>query len=105
MEIRAGAGGDEAAIFAGELGRMYFRFVEECGFKVELIDKSEGAPGCVKEMIFAVRGNGAYGRLKYEIIVRHRPQSPHRRSSRCRACSKNRDTPRLFHVGETPASL
>ncbi len=73
IEVRAGSGGDEAAIFAGELGRMYFRYAEESGLKVELIDKSEGSPGCIKEMIFAVRGDGAYGKLKYESGV-HRVQ-------------------------------
>ncbi len=73
IEVRAGAGGDEAAIFASELGRMYFRYAEDNGFKVELMSKSEGSPGCVKEMIFAVRGEGAYGKMKYESGV-HRVQ-------------------------------
>lgn len=73
IEIRAGAGGDEAAIFAGELGRMYFRYAENNGFKIELLSKNESAPGCIKELIFAVRGNGAYGRMKYESGV-HRVQ-------------------------------
>ncbi|MDA1060362.1 MAG: peptide chain release factor 1 [bacterium] len=73
IEIRAGAGGDEAALFASELGRMYFRYAENNGFKVELMSKSEGSPGCVKEMIFAIRGDGAYGRMKYESGV-HRVQ-------------------------------
>jgi peptide chain release factor 1 len=73
MEIRAGAGGDEAAIFAAELMRMYMRYVEGKGFKVELIDKSEGDPGCIKEVIFKVDGDGAYGELKYESGV-HRVQ-------------------------------
>ncbi len=73
IEIRAGAGGDEAAIFASDLSRMYFRFAENCGYKVELLSKSEGNPGCVKEIIFAVRGDGAYGKMKYESGV-HRVQ-------------------------------
>ncbi|NIA02013.1 MAG: peptide chain release factor 1 [Nitrospirae bacterium] len=73
VEIRAGAGGDEAAIFAGELGRMYFKYAENNGLKTELMSKSEGTPGCVKEMIFAVRGDGAYGKMKYESGV-HRVQ-------------------------------
>jgi peptide chain release factor 1 len=73
IEIRAGAGGDEAAMFAGELARMYFRFAENTGLKIELMSKSEGSPGCVKEIIFAVRGNGSYGKMKYEIGV-HRVQ-------------------------------
>ncbi|MBU1151584.1 peptide chain release factor 1, partial [Patescibacteria group bacterium] len=73
VEIRAGAGGDEAAIFAAELSRMYFRFAEENGFKVEIFSKSEGSPGCIKEIIFAVRGDGAYGKMQYESGV-HRVQ-------------------------------
>ncbi len=73
VEIRAGAGGDEAAIFAGELSRMYFKYAENNGFKVELMSKSEGSPGCIKEIIFALRGGGAYGRMKYESGV-HRVQ-------------------------------
>ena len=73
MEIRAGAGGDEAAIFASELMRMYMKYAEGKGFKIELIDKSEGDPGCIKEVIFKVAGGGAYGELKYESGV-HRVQ-------------------------------
>lgn len=73
VEIRAGAGGDEAAIFAADLSRMYFRFAEDCGYKIDLLSKSEGSPGCVKEIIFAVRGDGAYGKMKYESGV-HRVQ-------------------------------
>lgn len=73
IEIRAGAGGDEAAIFAAELVRMYMRYAEDHGLKVELMSKSEGAPGCIKEIIFALRGENAYGRMKYESGV-HRVQ-------------------------------
>lgn len=73
LEIRAGTGGDEAALFAGEISRMYMKFAEMRGFKVELIEKSEGAPGCIKEIIFAVRGENAYGTMKYESGV-HRVQ-------------------------------
>lgn len=73
VEVRAGAGGDEAALFAGEIARMYFRFAERVGYKVELMEKSEGNPGCIKEMIFAVRGEGSYGKMKYESGV-HRVQ-------------------------------
>jgi peptide chain release factor 1 len=73
VEIRAGAGGDEAAIFAGEISRMYLRYAENNGLKVELISKSEGDPGCIKELIFVVRGEKAYGKLKYESGV-HRVQ-------------------------------
>jgi peptide chain release factor 1 len=73
IEVRAGAGGDEAAIFAGELARMYMKYAENNGFKVELMSKSEGEPGCIKEMIFALRGEGAYGKMKFESGV-HRVQ-------------------------------
>ncbi|MEK7673022.1 MAG: peptide chain release factor 1 [Patescibacteria group bacterium] len=73
IEIRAGAGGDEAGLFAGELGRMYFRFAESRGFKVELMSQSEGAPGVMKELIFAIRGQNAYGAMKFESGV-HRVQ-------------------------------
>ncbi len=73
VEVRAGAGGDEAGIFAGELARMYMRFAETKGLKVELFSKSEGSPGVVKETVFALRGEGAYGIMKYESGV-HRVQ-------------------------------
>ena len=73
IEVRAGAGGDEAGIFANEIGRMYFRYAEDNNMKVELIEKNEGSPGCVKEMIFAIRGDGSYGLMKYESGV-HRVQ-------------------------------
>jgi peptide chain release factor 1 len=74
FEIRAGAGGEEAALFAGELARMYMRYVEKIGFKVELINKNEAAGGGLKEIIFKVKGgDGAFGKLKYESGV-HRVQ-------------------------------
>lgn len=73
IEIRAGAGGDEAGIFAGELVRMYMKYVETRGLKTELLNRSEGDPGVVKEVVFAVRGDNAYGLMKYESGV-HRVQ-------------------------------
>ena len=73
FEIRAGAGGDEAALFAEELSRMYFRYAESVGFKVELISRSDNVVGGVKEIIFKVDGPGAYGQMKYESGV-HRVQ-------------------------------
>ncbi len=73
IEVRAAAGGDEAGIFAAELARMYCRYAEDNGFKIELMSKSEGTPGSIKEMIFALRGTGAYGKMKYESGV-HRVQ-------------------------------
>ena len=73
IEIRAGAGGDEAALFVGELSRMYMKYAENSGYNVELMSKSEGAPGCIKEIIFAVRGLNAYASMKFESGV-HRVQ-------------------------------
>lgn len=73
VEIRAGTGGDEAALFAGDLFRMYTRFAETRRWKVELITVSEGSAGGVKEAIFVVRGPLAYGDLRYESGV-HRVQ-------------------------------
>lgn len=73
VEIRAGTGGDEAALFAGDLLRMYSRFAEDRGWKVELLSQAEGSAGGVKEAIFVVRGSNAYGDLRYESGV-HRVQ-------------------------------
>ncbi len=73
VEIRAGAGGEEAALFGAELARAYMRFAEMKGLKVELISKSEAAAGGIKEMIFKLVGDGAYGLMKFESGV-HRVQ-------------------------------
>lgn len=73
VEIRGGAGGDESAIFAGDLFRMYSKFVERKGWKMEVTSQSEGAAGGFKEIIFKVIGEGVYGVLKYESGV-HRVQ-------------------------------
>jgi peptide chain release factor 1 len=73
LEIRAGTGGDEASLFAGELLRMYTRFAERRGLRVELLTLSEGNVGGIKEVIAAVRGAGAYGLLRRESGV-HRVQ-------------------------------
>ena len=73
LEIRAGTGGDEASIFAGDLYRMYSRFMEKQGWKVELIDETEGTSGGYKEIILKVTGDEVYGTLKYEAGV-HRVQ-------------------------------
>lgn len=73
MEIRGGAGGEEAALFAGELFRMYSKFSEQCGFKIELISKSEAAAGGLKEIIYKILGEGAYSKFKFESGV-HRVQ-------------------------------
>ncbi|HVF39877.1 MAG TPA: peptide chain release factor 1 [Gemmatimonadaceae bacterium] len=73
VEIRAGTGGDEAAIFAADLYRMYTRFAERHGWKVETISHSEGTLGGVKEAIFKVKGNGVFGTMRWESGV-HRVQ-------------------------------
>ncbi|MGI4821480.1 MAG: peptide chain release factor 1 [Janthinobacterium lividum] len=73
MEIRAGAGGDEASLFAGDLQRMYLRFAEKQGWKMELVDAMEGTAGGYKEIVLAVKGEDVYGKLKFESGV-HRVQ-------------------------------
>ena len=73
MEIRAGTGGDEAGLFAGDLLRMYLRFIERRGWRVEPISSSEGALGGVKEIIVKVSGDGVFGVLRWESGV-HRVQ-------------------------------
>jgi peptide chain release factor 1 len=73
VEVRAGTGGEEAALFAGELYRMYDRWAEAHSYKSELLSASESDMGGFKEVIFAVKGKGAYSRLKYESGV-HRVQ-------------------------------
>lgn len=73
VEIRAGTGGDEAALFAGDLFKMYSRYCESKGWQVAVTSFSEGAAGGFKEVVFAVTGEGVYGTLKYESGV-HRVQ-------------------------------
>lgn len=73
MEIRAAAGGEEAGLFAADLFRMYCRYAEKHGYRVDLVSLNETGLGGVKEVIFSVEGDGAYGRLKYEGGV-HRVQ-------------------------------
>ncbi|WP_288006494.1 peptide chain release factor 1 [Thermonema sp.] len=73
LEIRAAVGGDEAALFAGDLFRMYQRFAEKQGWKMEILDYTEGTSGGYKEIVASVTGSGAYGTLKYESGV-HRVQ-------------------------------
>ncbi len=73
LEIRAGTGGDEASIFAGDLFRMYSKFCEQKGWKTEITGVAEGTAGGFKEIILNVKGEGVYGILKYESGV-HRVQ-------------------------------
>lgn len=73
VEIRAGTGGDEAALFAADLWRMYTRYAEGRGWRIELMSLSDGTLGGVKEVIFKVKGNGAFGAMRWESGV-HRVQ-------------------------------
>lgn len=73
LEIRAGTGGDEAALFAGDLFRMYERYAALQGWKAEIVSMSEGSKGGFKEIIAAIHGHGAYAKLKFESGV-HRVQ-------------------------------
>jgi peptide chain release factor 1 len=73
LEVRAGTGGDEAALFAGDLFRMYQRYAETHGWKVELLSASEGTAGGYKEIIAGITGRGVFARLKFESGV-HRVQ-------------------------------
>ena len=73
VEIRAGTGGDEAGIFAGDLFRMYSRYAESQGWKVEIMESSPATQGGVKEIVAAIQGNKVYSKLKYESGV-HRVQ-------------------------------
>jgi peptide chain release factor 1 len=73
LEIRAGTGGDEAALFAGDLFRMYSRFAERQRWKLEVMSSSESGTGGIKEVIASIEGHGVYSRLKYESGV-HRVQ-------------------------------
>jgi peptide chain release factor 1 len=73
IEIRAGAGGDEASIFAGDLHRMYSRLAEKMGWRMELIDATEGTSGGYKEIISSITGEDVYGKMKFESGV-HRVQ-------------------------------
>jgi peptide chain release factor 1 len=73
VEIRAGTGGDEAALFAADLLRMYERYIDRRGWRMEMISRSDGVLGGVKEAVFKVRGEGAYGAMRFESGV-HRVQ-------------------------------
>src|SRR6185503_1260453 len=73
LEIRAGTGGDEASLFAADIMRMYSRYAERQGWRVQVLDASESGIGGVKEAILLIEGNRVYSRLKYESGV-HRVQ-------------------------------
>jgi peptide chain release factor 1 len=77
IEIRAGTGGDEAALFAGDLFRMYERYAAKQGWKVEVISASEGTVGGYKEIVAEIRGRGAFSKLKFESGVHRVQRVPH----------------------------
>lgn len=81
IEIRGGAGGDEAALFAGNLFRMYNRYAERRKWKVELMEKQEIGVGGIKEAVFSINGQGAYSRLKFESGVHRVQRVPETESS------------------------
>jgi len=81
VEIRAGTGGDEAGLFAGDLFRMYRRLSERLGWTLELISLSEGIPGSVKEVIFTLTGRSVYGQLRFESGVHRVQRVPQTESS------------------------
>lgn len=81
LEIRAGTGGDEAALFAGDLFRMYERYAADQGWAVEVISASEGTMGGYKELVAEVRGRGAFARLKFESGVHRVQRVPHTEGS------------------------
>ena len=84
LEIRGGTGGDEAAIFAGDLFRMYSKYCERKGWKLEVSSASEGASGGFKEIICSVTGDKVYGTLKYESGVHRVQRVPrHRNPGAC----------------------
>jgi len=81
VEIRAGVGGEEAALFAGDLFRMYTRYAERKGWKVELVDSNPTDLGGFKEVVFSVEGDRVYSRLKYESGVHRVQRVPETESS------------------------
>jgi peptide chain release factor 1 len=81
MEIRAGTGGDEAGLFAADLFRMYTRYADAKGWKIEVLSQNETGIGGFKEIIFMVKGRGAYSRLKYESGVHRVQRIPNTESS------------------------
>ena len=76
LEVRAGTGGDEAALFGSDLLRMYLRYAERMRWKTELIESNETEIGGVKEVVMLVKGKGAYSRLKYESGCPQSAESP-----------------------------
>src|SRR5258707_14385680 len=82
LEIRAGTGGDEASLFAGDLFRVYERFAAERGWETDILTASEGTQGGYKEIIAEITGRGAFARLKFETGGRPGPHVPGTQTSR-----------------------
>lgn len=104
MELRQGEGGDEAALFAADLYRMYARYAEQRGWGIDLISATENGPGGYKEIIFEVKGEGAYSRLKYEGGV-HRVQRIPATEARGRIHTSTATVAVLPEVEETDVEL
>jgi peptide chain release factor 1 len=104
FEIRQGEGGDEAALFAADLFRMYTRYAERQGWKVELMNSTENGPGGMKEVIFEMQGEGVYSRLKYEGGV-HRVQRVPATEARGRIHTSTATVAVLPEVEETDVEL
>jgi len=84
VEIRAGTGGDEAGLFAGDLFRMYSRYSELRSWKLELIDISESGKGGIKEVVFSLSGEGVFGDMKFERGVHRVQRVPCQKLGMCR---------------------
>jgi peptide chain release factor 1 len=104
FEIRQGEGGDEAALFGADLYRMYTRYAERKGWGVEVVNSNENGPGGFKEIVFEVRGEGAYSRLKYEGGV-HRVQRVPETEARGRIHTSTATVAVLPEVEETDIDL
>lgn len=104
LEIRAGTGGDEASIFAGDLFRMYSAYCANKGFKTELISMSEGTAGGFKEVVMQVKGDQVYGTLKYESGV-HRVQRVPKTESQGRVHTSAASVAVLPEVDEVDVSI
>lgn len=104
LEIRAGTGGDEASIFAGDLFRMYSTYCSNKGFKTELISASEGTSGGYKEVVMQVKGDQVYGTLKYESGV-HRVQRVPKTESQGRVHTSAASVAVLPEVDEVDVSI
>ncbi|MDE2018676.1 MAG: peptide chain release factor 1 [Hyphomicrobiales bacterium] len=104
LEIRAGTGGDEAALFAADLYRMYSRYAQRRGWRVEEISRSEGALGGLKEVVAEVSGAGVYGRLRHESGV-HRVQRVPRTESQGRIHTSAATVAVLPEAGEVDVRL